>query len=651
MREDYARARKAGEKSVHKARASGKYPYLLSLQSLLPDFNRLPKIPVGVREIPLHMIDGTVNDDRQNAFSWDFMPVFDPASEFAMKWSNLFDSQAEEGIHDAIRCYEYMQRFYVEEGNKRVSVLRFVDAYSIAADVIRVMPKKTDDPAMRAYFEFLDFYGVTELYDIALTETGSYARLAALYGMNLTDAWPAEYVETLRSDFRTFEKIFTEKGGDRLNIGTGDAFLMYRTLYPDSAVFMEPRQETARKIEKIWNELISATDDEDIAVVENPKQSSVSAPSVSVPLFGARRYTKDRPLRVAFLYSRTPKTSRWIYAHELGRNELNQKYDGIVDAILFEQCDTDEKANAAFDAAASDLDDVVFAVTPDLMTSCMRAAIRYPQMKILDCSINLKSSAVRTYYPKMYQAKFLMGALAACYANDHRIGYVADYPLNGNIANINAFAIGAGIVDPKAKIYLSWTGRKGNDFEKELEDDLGLKVISGPDAIQPASHSRKYGLYVKDDSGRTKVIAAPICHWGKFYSAIVQTILDGTWNEREKTGKNQPINYWLGMPGGVVDVIFSDKLPYYSRKLLKILKSGVMDGTIEPFRGELRSQSGTLQTEGAEALSYADIVGMDWLNDNIIGSVPKADELVESVQKTVQTSGVTETVRQDDRQK
>ena len=344
-----------------------------------------------------------------------------------------------------------------------------------------------------------------------------------------------------------------------------------------------------------------------------------------------------------------------VYAHSKAYQRIGSSLiditKGRMDAILFEQCDTDEKANAAFDAAASDLDDVVFAVTPDLMTSCMRAAIRYPQMKILDCSINLKSSAVRTYYPKMYQAKFLMGALAACYANDHRIGYVADYPLNGNIANINAFAIGAGIVDPKAKIYLSWTGRKGNDFEKELEDDLGLKVISGPDAIQPASHSRKYGLYVKDDSGRTKVIAAPICHWGKFYSAIVQTILDGTWNEREKTGKNQPINYWLGMPGGVVDVIFSDKLPYYSRKLLKILKSGVMDGTIEPFRGELRSQSGTLQTEGAEALSYADIVGMDWLNDNIIGSVPKADELVESVQKTVQTSGVTETVRQDDRQK
>ena len=37
----------------------------------------------------------------------------------------LYNAHLEEGIHDPIKCYEFMNRYYVLEGNKRVSVLSF----------------------------------------------------------------------------------------------------------------------------------------------------------------------------------------------------------------------------------------------------------------------------------------------------------------------------------------------------------------------------------------------------------------------------------------------------------------------------------------------------------------------------------------------
>ena len=49
----------------------------------------------------------------------------------------------------------------------------------------------------------------------------------------------------------------------------------------------------------------------------------------------------------------------------------------------------------------------------------------------------------------MYEAKFLCGMIAGTLADNNRIGYIADYPIYGMTANINAFALGARMVNPR----------------------------------------------------------------------------------------------------------------------------------------------------------------------------------------------------------
>ena len=63
---------------------------------------------------------------------------------------------------------------------------------------------------------------------------------------------------------------------------------------------------------------------------------------------------------------------------------------------------------------------------------------------------------MRTYYPRLYGAKFIKGAIAGTLTRDGCIGYVADYPTYGSIASINAFAQGARMVNANARIYLDW---------------------------------------------------------------------------------------------------------------------------------------------------------------------------------------------------
>ena len=153
MSEIYEKARKLGEKEDRKQVAEGRYPYVPSLDYMVHDVDRLPQVKVGLIEIPLSLVVGTKTVGRTNAFARNFMPVLAEKSEFAAKWSSLYEYQVSEGIQDPVKVFEFIGRFYIQEGNKRVSVLKFVDAPSVMADVTRILPEKTDDPEVAGYYE------------------------------------------------------------------------------------------------------------------------------------------------------------------------------------------------------------------------------------------------------------------------------------------------------------------------------------------------------------------------------------------------------------------------------------------------------------------------------------------------------------------
>lgn len=94
------------------------------------------------------------------------------------------------------------------------------------------------------------------------------------------------------------------------------------------------------------------------------------------------------------------------------------------------------------------------------------------------------------------------------------------------------------------------------------------------------------------------------------------------------------------MSSGVIDVIISDDLPYYCSKLISQLHGAVSHGALLPFDDEIHSQSGVIHKAGDPPLSNEQIITMNWLNDNVIGSIPTENELVASVQSTVEVSGV-----------
>lgn len=133
---------------------------------------------------------GTKTTGRTMAFASNFMPLLPEDTEFASKWLSLCMAHMEEGIHDAIKAYEYMGRFYVQEGNKRVSVLKYFGADSIFATVTRVVPRFNDTPEIREYYEFMEYYPLCGLYRLHFTQEGSFARLQKALGKAPDESGP-----------------------------------------------------------------------------------------------------------------------------------------------------------------------------------------------------------------------------------------------------------------------------------------------------------------------------------------------------------------------------------------------------------------------------------------------------------------------------
>jgi hypothetical protein len=152
--EEYDLALKAGQKEAKERTAQGLNPNPEVLDEILPDIDEYTQQEVGLVEIPAERIVGIKSAGRVTAFSPSFYPLLARNTEFAGKWINLCGAHLSEGIREPLVCFEYLGNFYVQEGNKRVSVLRYFGAPRIAGNVKRILPKRSEDPRIVAYYEF-----------------------------------------------------------------------------------------------------------------------------------------------------------------------------------------------------------------------------------------------------------------------------------------------------------------------------------------------------------------------------------------------------------------------------------------------------------------------------------------------------------------
>ena len=589
------------------------------------------EIPLGLVQIPMSQIAGTKSEGRSAAMSKSFYPLLDSKSEFASKWISLCRAHLSEGIRDPIKAYEFMNRFYVQEGNKRVSVLKYFDAVSVPGYVTRIVPPWSEDKDVRIYYAFMDFYRLSSINYIWFSKEESFSKLQQLVGKRPDEIWTKDDQMDFNSIYTRFCAEYDNIVGKKLSITPGDAFLFFIGIYGYRSLNDMTTSELKEKLAKAQEEFYLLMSDDSLQLQMEPEENSRKKNLLArlIPVSTPR-------IKVAFLQERSAETSTWAYAHELGRMHLEETFSDQVSTASYENV-TPDNADDILQKAIEDGNNLIFTTSPPLLKASLKAAIEHSEVKILNCSLNTSHRHIRTYYARMYEAKFLMGAIAGAISENGKIGYIADYPIFGMTASINAFALGAKMVNPRARVYLEWSTLKDHDPYETLRQK-GVTVISGLDMALPGQ-SRQFGLY-ETTGDMPRSLAMPVWHWGKFYEQMIRNIMDGSWKYDDASDETKGLNYWWGMSAGIVDVICSHHLPIGTIRLIDMLRSTICQDDFNPFSGVLYSQEGIVQTDPDRALSPEEIIEMDWLAENVEGRIPDPQELVESAKPVVDVQGL-----------
>ena len=241
----------------------------------------------------------------------------------------------------------------------------------------------------------------------------------------------------------------------------------------------------------------------------------------------------------------------------------------------------------------------------------------YPHVAFATNSAEVHAKNMTAYFARMYQARYLSGALAGMRTKSNVIGYVAAMSNTEVNRGINAFTLGVQRTNPQAKVVVMWTGAWQDEkieaqHAERLIKEAGADVLTyHQDEDATAQVAEKFGadfiaynaiLDTKSEHYLTSVI----CRWDLYYADMIQRYLKGEINSVK--------NHWLGIERGAV--MLSEFSPAVTEKMitrLNSLKQELINGNLI-FAGEIYDNTGKIRCAAGEAISDDTLLeDINWL--------------------------------------
>ena len=621
MLEDYINALRAGQRATRAAQARGQSPYLAVLDDILRGVNIVAQEPLGLVDIPAESIVGTKTAGRHTAFAPNFMPILEVDSEFARKWSNLCDAHLEEGIRNPVTAYEYLNKFYVEEGNKRVSVLKYYEAVKIPGTVTRLVPERNETLENKIYYEFLDFYKLSKINYVHFSRLGGYAKLQTLVCKATGESWTDDDRLNFASLYTMFSQQFYALGGSALGLTPGDALLVYLAVYRYSDAIESTPAQVRENLSKLWDEIKILTRPQAVELQLEPATKQGAEPLLSkLNIFSPR----PSELRVVLLHEHNAQTSAWVRGQDKGRDALLKAFPGRVRVSCRENVNPEVDAEQVLEDVAHDNADIVFTTSARMHPACLKVAAQHPGTRFLNCSLNAPHPLVRTYYPRTYEANYLLGMLAGILNLTDRVGYVAANPVYGVPAAVNAFARGLRTVRPNSHILLRWACLQEPGKPLDFSDCPDIELFYACSPFEPTGSAREYGLCRRMPDGSIQPVALPVWKWEVFYIGIIRSIFEGTW---DSGSSGKAINYWWGFRSDAERLDYYETLPKGTQQLLDLLEKNLAANEFPIFPAGIFAQGHIPKAPTADTYTPKELMEMDWLGECVEGSLPRYDQL------------------------
>ena len=264
--------------------------------------------------------------------------------------------------------------------------------------------------------------------------------------------------------------------------------------------------------------------------------------------------TGDETVRAAWVYISEVGDLGWSWAHDQGRQAVDERYDWLETSYSEAVLPADgQQVMAQYTQQGFD---IIFGTTFEYMDPMYALAEQNPDTLYEHCSGYRMRENMGRYFGRMYQARYLAGVAAGLMTDADSLGYVAAFPIPEVVRGINAFTLGARSVNDQVTTKVRWTNTWFDPpTEREAAQsliDAGVDVMAqhqdSPAAVRAAAEA---GIWATGydapmgEFGGDQYVTSPIWHWEVFYEPTLLSVKDGSWESDF---------YFQGLEAGVVDL-------------------------------------------------------------------------------------------------
>lgn len=314
--------------------------------------------------------------------------------------------------------------------------------------------------------------------------------------------------------------------------------------------------------------------------------------------------------------------SGYTYTHDIGIMGMQQNL-GLSDSQIIRKINVNDSDKEATRKAIKECIDegcnIIFSTSWGYMETTAQMAEEYPDVYFSHGTGYMSNGKnFNNYFGRIYQPRYLSGIVAGMNTKTNKIGYVAAMGSENSevTGGIDAFALGVYSVNPSAQIYVkvtnSWYDPAAEKAAASTLLNMNCDVITQHcDTTYPqllAQQKNVYSIGYNSDMSKDApdaCLCSVIWNWSAYYTAAVQSVIDGTWDGS---------NYYGGMNENIVGITqLADFCKSGTQQKVDEAKKDIISGKLGIFDGVIETNTGTTVGESGKTLKDSDITGnINW---------------------------------------
>lgn len=332
-------------------------------------------------------------------------------------------------------------------------------------------------------------------------------------------------------------------------------------------------------------------------------------------------------IKAAWIYVGPHNDGGWSQAHDKGRLAIEKALGNKVETTYKENIFSNAQVPQVVAGLVREGYDMIFGASFGMFENGVNGQLykKYPDVLFEQATgLQIKKNQSE-YFGAGEDTIYLSGMAAGAASKKGLIGYIVPFGIPEVVRHINAFALGAQAMNPKARVKLLWT----NSWYSPPKETAAAKnlISAGVDVLGQNVDSPAAGVvaeakgvpWVGYDSDARKTapkqwLTAATYNWGPYYVKRVKAAINGTW----KSGF-----YYGSIKDGFTGLApYGPKVSAKTKAAIAAKRKAIVAGTFNVFTGPLYDQKGKVVVPAGKTLKVVpDLYSMQWLAKGVIGKV------------------------------